>query len=169
MFKFEEICELIRLVGSTGIASVEVEHAGARVRIEGTRPPQAIGVAQAAPAVPATSSSANADAAAVATSESAAASAPTSGTPSGDAGEEDGLRFIVSPIVGTFYRAPNPDAEPYVKVGDAVDVGKTLCIVEAMKLMNEIESDASGTIVKVFPENAQPVEYGERLFAIRRS
>ena len=83
--------------------------------------------------------------------------------------EEDDVHSISSPIVGTFYRAPNPDADPYVKVGDFVEPGQTLCIVEAMKLMNEIESDQSGTIVKVFPENAQPVEFGERLFAIKVS
>jgi acetyl-CoA carboxylase biotin carboxyl carrier protein len=74
---------------------------------------------------------------------------------------------VSSPIVGTFYRAPNPDADPYAKVGDFVEKGQTLCIVEAMKLMNEIEADVSGTVVKVLPENAQPVEYGEQLFLVR--
>jgi acetyl-CoA carboxylase biotin carboxyl carrier protein len=69
--------------------------------------------------------------------------------------------------VGTFYQAPSPESEPYVKVGDVVSKGQVLCIVEAMKLMNEIEADASGTIVRQYPENAQPVEFGERLFAIR--
>lgn len=73
---------------------------------------------------------------------------------------------IKSPIVGTFYRAPSPDAEPFVKVGDAVSVGQVLCIVEAMKLMNEIESDVNGKIVKILVENAQPVEYGQTLFLI---
>ena len=82
-------------------------------------------------------------------------------------GEEEELHYVTSPIVGTFYRAPNPDADPYVRVGESVEQGKTLCIVEAMKLMNEIECDVSGTIVKVLPENAQPVEYGEHLFAVR--
>jgi acetyl-CoA carboxylase biotin carboxyl carrier protein len=81
--------------------------------------------------------------------------------------EEEDLHPVSSPIVGTFYRAPNPDADPYVKVGDFVEQGQTLCIVEAMKLMNEIEADISGTVVKVFPENAQPVEYGESLFMVR--
>ena len=81
--------------------------------------------------------------------------------------EEENLHAIVSPIVGTFYRAPNPDADPYVKVGDFVEQGQTLCIVEAMKLMNEIECDISGTIVRVLPENAQPIEYGENLFMVR--
>ncbi|GIV55793.1 MAG: acetyl-CoA carboxylase biotin carboxyl carrier protein subunit [Candidatus Kapaibacterium sp.] len=73
---------------------------------------------------------------------------------------------IVSPIVGTFYRAPAPDAEPFVKVGDHVVPGQTLCIVEAMKLMNEIESDVSGTVVKILVENGQPVEYNQPLFEI---
>jgi acetyl-CoA carboxylase biotin carboxyl carrier protein len=68
--------------------------------------------------------------------------------------------------VGTFYRAPAPDSDPYVEVGDRVKKGQVLCIVEAMKLMNEIESDADGTVVKIFPDNAQPVEFGEPLFAI---
>ena len=73
---------------------------------------------------------------------------------------------IKSPIVGTFYRAPSPDAEPYVKVGDTVSIGTVLCIVEAMKLMNEIESDVNGRIAKILVENAQPVEYGQTLFLI---
>jgi acetyl-CoA carboxylase biotin carboxyl carrier protein len=104
-----------------------------------------------------------------------AAIAPSAGPAATDTGKPDdavadeNLHYVTSPIVGTFYRAPNPDADPYVKVGDAVDGGKTLCIIEAMKLMNEIESDQTGTIVKVFPENAQPVEFGERLFAIKVS
>ena len=72
-----------------------------------------------------------------------------------------------SPIVGTFYAAPSPDAEAFVQVGDRVQTGKVLCIVEAMKLMNEIESDASGEVVKVFVTSGQPVEYGQALFAIR--
>ena len=108
------------------------------------------------------------------TGSSAAASSPampatstTAGSSPSEVDEEAGLHEINSPIVGTFYRAPNPDADPYVKVGDFVERGQTLCIVEAMKLMNEIECDTSGTIVKVLPENAQPVEYGEPLFMIR--
>ncbi len=81
--------------------------------------------------------------------------------------EEENLHVITSPIVGTFYRAPAPDAEPFVKVGDHVNPGDTLCIVEAMKLMNEIESDIAGTVVKILVENAQPVEYGQPLFFIK--
>ncbi|HEY2459287.1 MAG TPA: acetyl-CoA carboxylase biotin carboxyl carrier protein [Candidatus Acidoferrum sp.] len=77
------------------------------------------------------------------------------------------LHVIKSPIVGTYYGAPSPGAEPFVKVGGFVDAGKTLCIVEAMKLMNEIESDMSGEVVRIYLENGQPVEYGQALFAIR--
>jgi acetyl-CoA carboxylase biotin carboxyl carrier protein len=77
------------------------------------------------------------------------------------------LFYIKSPIVGTFYKAPSPTSEAFVSVGDFVEKGSVVCIVEAMKLMNEIESDVSGEIVSILVENGQPVEYGERLFAIR--
>jgi len=80
---------------------------------------------------------------------------------------EDRLYTIRAPMVGTFYRAPTPDAEPFVKEGDRVKVGQTVCIIEAMKIMNEIESDVEGTIVKVLAENAKPVEYGQELFLVR--
>jgi acetyl-CoA carboxylase biotin carboxyl carrier protein len=80
---------------------------------------------------------------------------------------ESGLHLVTSPIVGTFYRAPSPGAESYVKIGDMVEEGKILCIVEAMKLMNEIPSDTAGVIEKIYVENGHPVEYGQRLFGIR--
>jgi acetyl-CoA carboxylase biotin carboxyl carrier protein len=80
---------------------------------------------------------------------------------------EEKLHIVASPIVGTFYRASSPTAEPFVKLGDTVEDGKTLCIIEAMKLMNEIPSDAGGTVAKVFVENGQPVEYGQPLFGIK--
>jgi acetyl-CoA carboxylase biotin carboxyl carrier protein len=164
MFTFEELCQLIRVVSESRVSGLEVEREGVRVRIDGVPsapiaqpvigppllPPQVAAAAAHVPAV------AGHGAAGLAASPPAAA-------------EEDGLSFVTSPIVGTFYRAPNPDAEPYVKVGDLVHKGQVLCIVEAMKLMNEIESDASGTVVRIYPENAQPVEFGERLFAIRPS
>ncbi len=76
---------------------------------------------------------------------------------------------VKSPMVGTFYRAPSPDAEPFVKEGDRVEVGQTLCIIEAMKLMNEIKAEVSGIVEKILVENAQPVEYGQGLFYIRKS
>ncbi len=160
MLKFDEICELIRLIGSTQIASVEIEHAGSRVRIEG----------RAAAAV---SSGSGAETASVPVAGPLVEVPPVRrADPSdgaADPADEDGLHYVTSPIVGTFYRAPNPDADPYVKVGDLVDKGQVLCIVEAMKLMNEIECDAEGTIVKVFPDNAEAVEFGQRLFAVKMS
>ena len=80
--------------------------------------------------------------------------------------ETDRLLAVTSPMVGTFYRAPAPDADPYVEVGTPVEVGQTVCIVEAMKLMNEIESDVKGRIVQILVENAQPVEFGQKLFLV---
>jgi len=80
---------------------------------------------------------------------------------------EDRLYTIRAPMVGTFYRAPAPDAEPFVKEGDRVKAGQTVCIIEGMKIMNEIESEVEGTIVKVLAENAKPVEYGQELFLVR--
>jgi len=156
MYKYEEICELIKLIGSTGVASVELEHAGSRVRIEGA--PRAVAVEVSA------STPASVAAAVAEVPASAGGSDHGDGPTEGD----DGVFFVASPIVGTFYRAPSPEADPYVKVGDFVEKGQVLCIVEAMKLMNEIESDTSGTVIKVLPENAQPVEYGEHLFAVRQ-
>jgi acetyl-CoA carboxylase biotin carboxyl carrier protein len=88
----------------------------------------------------------------------AAASAPV---------PEEDLHIVKSPIVGTLYEAPSPGAPPFVKVGDIVEVGQVLCIVEAMKLLNEIESDVAGEIVKKMGSNGQPIEYGQELFAIR--
>jgi len=80
---------------------------------------------------------------------------------------EEGLHTVKSPIVGTFYEAPSPGAPPFVKVGDSVEIGQVLCIVEAMKLLNEIESDVAGEIVKKLATNGQPIEYGQELFVIR--
>ena len=158
MYKFEEICELINLVGSSGVSVVEIEHAGSRVRVEGRSQAAA---AQQIPAV--------AEAAAVTDVQSASVATDTQPATVDTVDADEDMHAINSPIVGTFYRAPNPDADPYVRVGDFIEQGQTLCIVEAMKLMNEIESDVSGTVVKVLPENAQPVEYGEQLFVVRSS
>ena len=88
--------------------------------------------------------------------------------PAAPAPPEEGLHMVKSPIVGTFYEAPSPGAPPFVKVGDTVEVGQVLCIVEAMKLLNEIESDLAGEIVKKLASNGQPIEYGQELFVIRQ-
>ena len=98
----------------------------------------------------------------------AAAATTSTAAPAAPKAEEDAsLHIVKSPIVGTFYESASPGTPAFVKVGDTVENGQTLCIVEAMKLMNEIESDASGEIVKRFVENGQPVEYGQSLFAVR--
>jgi acetyl-CoA carboxylase biotin carboxyl carrier protein len=157
----KEIRELVDLVARRGIASLEIEEGGFRLKIEGGRPSVSVG---AAPEMH------------VVTAQSPLAFAPPPAhlppvLPVAHAMVEPkadpNLHIITSPIVGTFYRAPNPDADPFVKVGDSVEKGHTLCIVEAMKLMNEIEAEVSGTVLEIFPQNGQPVEYGERLFAIR--
>jgi acetyl-CoA carboxylase biotin carboxyl carrier protein len=144
-FELSELRQLIRLVQRTGIGELEVTAGGKTVRIAayaGAAPAVAVTTAPAPPAAPATSSPA--------------------GAPVGT----EHLVAIVSPMVGTFYRAPAPDADPYVEMGDVVDVGQTVCIIEAMKLMNEIESEAKGRVVRILVENAQPVEYGQKLFLI---
>ena len=98
--------------------------------------------------------------------EGASASAPAGAS---EARLTEDLHLVKSPIVGTFYGSPSPGAEPFVKVGAFVETGQTLCVVEAMKLMNEIEADETGEIVRIFVENGQPVEYGQPLFGIRPS
>lgn len=163
MFKFDEICELIRLVGSSQVASFELEHGGSRLRIEGVG---RVAPGAAAPAPPAPGASTVPVAPLIdGTLRSVGPAPPVEGAQPAD--EEADAHRVVCPIVGTFYRAPNPDAEPYVKVGDFVEKGQVLCIVEAMKLMNEVESDVSGTVIRVVPQNAQPVEFGAPLFIIR--
>jgi len=150
---FEQIKELIDLVASHRLTGIELERSGFRFRIDGYRAAKNAAV----PAVPA----APAAAAVAAAPESAAAPKGAEAKPAPD------VHVVHSPIVGTFYRSPNPEAPPFAEVGSRVKHGQILCIVEAMKLMNEIESDADGIVVEVYPKNAQPVEYGERLFAIK--
>jgi acetyl-CoA carboxylase biotin carboxyl carrier protein len=148
----DEIRELIQLVVESGIAELEVQRGEERVRIRRTMESQpAIG--NVAPAqIPETVIGAP-----------AATSPPNVAAPV-PAGNE---LIVKSPIVGTFYDAPKPGDPPFVKVGDSVEPGQVLCIIESMKLMNEIESEVAGTIVAKLIENGQPVEYGEALFAIR--
>ena len=95
--------------------------------------------------------------------------APQAAAAAAEARATEDLHLVKSPIVGTFYGSPSPGSEPFVKVGAFVETGQTLCIVEAMKLMNEIESDETGEIVRIFVDNGQPVEYGQPLFGIRPS
>ncbi|HWC64508.1 MAG TPA: acetyl-CoA carboxylase biotin carboxyl carrier protein [Thermoanaerobaculia bacterium] len=164
MLSFKEIKELIGLVAEKNLSGIEIERSGFRIRIEGQRAESNGGGAPVYyPALP--------EAMRVAGAPAGAIAAPAGGAPEGagpgEAAAEDQLHYIVSPIVGTFYRAASPESDPFVSPGDRVDKNKILCIIEAMKLMNEIESDVAGEVVKVFPQNGQPVEYGEKLFAIR--
>jgi len=156
--KHSEILELIDKVADRGIASVEIEYAGTKVRIEGkSLQPQVIHVGEVKSVSPAPSPVLSLPAGAI-----------DAKTVEAKAEEADaGLHIITSPIVGTFYRSPSPESSPFVNVGDRITKGKVLCIIEAMKLMNEIESDIDGVIAVIYPSNGQPVEYGEKLFAVR--
>ncbi len=108
------------------------------------------------------------DAAPAAVVAAASAPAPVPAAPAApEPAPEPPGHVVKSPIVGTFYAAPSPEAESYVRVGDRVQKGQVVCIIEAMKLMNEIESDVSGVVQKIYPENAQPVEFGEPLFSVK--
>ncbi len=144
-----QIQQLADLLKRNHLTELEIERSGMRIRIRHEPPVRAT-----------TSHSVEA----VHTQSSTPGAAPTAQTrPSA---ETDGQVTITSPIVGTFYRSPSPDADPYVEEGDYVKKGQVLCIVEAMKLMNEIESEADGRITKVLAESTKPVEYGQPLFLI---
>lgn len=160
----KEIKDLVDLIIQNGITEFELERRGVRLRIKrgaNSLPPGSLQAADSlAPPEPVYR-----PAPALAASP-AAAGLPESAAATTEARAED-LHVVKAPIVGTFYDAPSPGAPPFVKVGDRVEVEQVLCIIEAMKLMNEIESDVAGEIVKRYVENAQPVEYGEFLFAIR--
>lgn len=166
MLTFEQIKELIDQVASHRLSGLELERSGFRLKIDGQKM-AAAAAAQSAEAPASVSAAEVAAAAAPATSvaPTAESAAPAAAAPAETLPRD--VHVLKSPIVGTFYRAPNPDSPAFVEVGDRVRSGQVLCIVEAMKLMNEIESDTDGTIVEVYIENAQPVEYGEPLFAIK--
>jgi len=170
---FEQIKELIELVAKHRLSGFEMERSGFRLKVEGEIEtqvaPAAVALPQAgsyaAPVVPAVSAPlpvpvpsvvpGRSAESAVADDEAAASEIPSD------------AHVLKSPIVGTFYSAPSPEKAPFVRLGDTVKTGQVLCIIEAMKLMNEIESDMDGEIVHVFSDNGQPVEYDEPLFAIR--
>jgi acetyl-CoA carboxylase biotin carboxyl carrier protein len=150
----DEIRELIQLATETGVAELEVQRGENRVRIRtkfgvetGVVAPQAAVVTAAAPA------------------PGASAPPPKAEVPAPK--ETDSLVYVKSPIVGTYYECSSPGAPPFVRIGEHVTPGKVLCIIESMKLMNEIEADAAGVIESKLVQNGQPVEYGEALFGIR--
>jgi len=141
----DQLRELIRLLDESGLTEIEIEHDDDRIRVRRDPAPAPSGLL--APSWgPGTQGSMQP--AAEAASE-----------------EEDGI-YVTSPFVGTFYRSPSPESDPFVDVGDTINPGQVLCIVEAMKLMNEIEAELEGTIAEVLVEDGKPVEYGDRLFRI---
>ena len=152
-----ELRELAELVNEHGFTDFEFENENIRVRLSKTPAVQYVQPAAQAPAAYAAPVAGTAPA----TSPEASAAAPA-------AEAEEELHKITSPIVGTFYRAAGPDKDPYVKEGSKVSADSIVCIVEAMKLMNEIEAEVSGEVVKIYVENGQPVEYGQPLFGIRK-
>jgi acetyl-CoA carboxylase biotin carboxyl carrier protein len=158
----KELKELIEFLIEKDIAEFELERGDVKVRIKRAGEhtivhshgePRFYAVPPAPGASP--------ELGAVPVAAPATAAAPAAPAP------EEGLHMVKSPIVGTFYEAPSPGAPPFVKAGDSVEVGQVLCIVEAMKLLNEIESDVAGEIVKKLAVNGQPIEYGQDLFVIR--
>ena len=153
MLSLKEIRELIDLVVERGLSGLEIERAGFRLRIDGPRPTAAEPARAHAPSGSAQSPDFRI--------------APPPEEPPPAAPAEDNVHVVTSPIVGTFYRSPSPESDPFAEVGERIGKGKILCIIESMKLMNEIESDVEGEVVAVYPRNGQPVEYGEKLFAIR--
>jgi acetyl-CoA carboxylase biotin carboxyl carrier protein len=156
----KELKELIEFLIEKDIAEFELERGDVKVRIKRAGEHTIVhshGEPRyyAVPPVPA------------AAPELGAAPVAAAPAPPAPPAAEEGLHMVKSPIVGTFYEAPSPGAPPFVKAGDVVEVGQVLCIVEAMKLLNEIESDLAGEIVKKLAVNGQPIEYGQELFAIR--
>jgi acetyl-CoA carboxylase biotin carboxyl carrier protein len=159
----QELRELVEFLKASGIAEFEMERPDLKVGLKfvGAAAPAAAGIDMAQLAALMSAGKGSAPVAAPLAAPVAAA------VPAAEVDPHAGAHIVKSPIVGTFYAASSPDAAPFVQVGDKVSVGKVLCIVEAMKLMNEIESDAAGEVVKVFVTPGQPVEYGQALFAVK--
>jgi acetyl-CoA carboxylase biotin carboxyl carrier protein len=150
----DEIKQLVEFIKGHDLDEFELEQDGVKVRIKRGSNHHAV----AAPHVPAAMPILSASPVA------APAAPPAAGAPADEGGE---LAIVKSPIVGTFYRSAEPGATPFISVGDTVRKGQVLCIIEAMKLMNEIDSEYDGEVTSVYVENGQAVQYGERLFAIR--
>jgi acetyl-CoA carboxylase biotin carboxyl carrier protein len=163
MIDLEFLRGLIEAVDGSGIDSLEINRAGTKIRIAKTPPPAPHAAAPAISplmAPPVLTAAPAAPALAPAAQPSATATAPAPAAPASN------LTDVKSPMVGTFYRAPAPEAPPYVEVGSVVKKGQTLCILEAMKLMNELECEVDGVVREVLVDNSDPVEYGQVLFRI---
>ena len=159
----DEIKELIQVVHETGIAELEVQRGDNRVRIRRSMTPAQEVVVPTVVPMPVAAVSAVPPQAAPEATPSTAAISPAPAAPAEDSRDS----IVKSPIVGTYYDAPSPGAAPFVKVGDRIEPKQVLCIIESMKLMNEIEAETAGTLVAAHVENGRPVEYGESLFTIR--
>jgi acetyl-CoA carboxylase biotin carboxyl carrier protein len=157
----DELKRILDLVRDHELSEFELEHEGLRLKI---RKDSATGVVIAHSAHPAVAGPQPSPAVAAALAAPVASPVPPPESPTA---EEIELAVVKSPIVGTFYRASEPSTPPFVEIGSTVKKGQVLCIIEAMKLMNEIDSEYDGEIVNIYVENGQPVQYGERLFAIR--
>jgi acetyl-CoA carboxylase biotin carboxyl carrier protein len=157
-----EVEKLLEFMGKHGLEEFEYERDSFRIRLKKASPNSGVALSRAL-AAPEIVVAGPAGSAGAAAASAAAASGREAG---GDGGRAEDQHVIKSPIVGTFYAAPTPGASPFVRVGDQVKSGQVLCIIEAMKLMNEIEADADGEVTRIFVENGQPVEYGEPLFGI---
>jgi acetyl-CoA carboxylase biotin carboxyl carrier protein len=160
----KELKELIEFLIEKDIAEFELERGDVKVRVKRAGEHTVVHAAAeprffAVPSAPAMSPEIGA--------VPVPGTTPSAPPPTPLAAPQENLQTVKSPIVGTFYEAPSPGAPPFVKIGDTVEVGQVLCIVEAMKLLNEIESDVAGEIVKKLVANGQPIEYGQELFAIR--
>jgi acetyl-CoA carboxylase biotin carboxyl carrier protein len=166
----DELRELITLMRENGLAELELEREDFRVRLRRdsagpTAPPLHFELASQPGNLTHASAPAPAPAPTPAPVPSAPAPADTQATTAASADQD--VHVITSPIVGTFYRTPSPSADPFVKIGSNVEPETVVCIIEAMKLMNEIQAETTGEVVKIYPENGQPVEYGEPLFGIK--
>jgi len=159
----EKVVEsLIRLLDESSLDNLEIERAGTRIRL--SKSPSGAGVVSVAPAGPVHAPAGPALEAAGSGPAAHADTAPADA--SAPAPPDSDLTEVASPMVGTFYRAPSPEADPYASVGDVVAVGDVLCVIEAMKLMNELECEVAGRVAEVCVRNADPVEYGQVLFRI---
>jgi acetyl-CoA carboxylase biotin carboxyl carrier protein len=167
----KEIREIVDLITEKGIMEFELERSGTRLRISrnaGGRSDAPSVIAYAAPGAPAPAAASPAGAAPAGAGPRSTLPAAASIAPPGAAAiSSDEIVTVRSPMVGTFYSAPGQDAPPFVEIGDRVRVGQILCIIEAMKLMNEIEAEFEGEVAKCHAENGQPVEFGEPLFDLR--
>lgn len=155
----QDLKQLIEFLKENQVAEFELDRGDLRVKLRFDQPHGAAGLSDVASLLAAARTAS--------TQGETAKAAGAAGSGAVEAEPEAGLHMVKSPIVGTYYGSPSPGASPFVAAGDHVDKGQVICIVEAMKLMNEIESDVDGEIVKSFCSNGQPIEYGQPLFSVR--